>query len=60
MLACFVLASLCWLVLLDGLWSTCLRPALNTSSGVCFNASEYICDVVVFGDDVWVESFVKL
>jgi hypothetical protein len=26
--------------------------------GGCFNVPEYICDVVVFGDDIWVVPFV--
>lgn len=57
-LGCFVLASLCWLALWDGLWGRRLRPALKTSDGGCFNVSEYIRGVVVFGDDIWGVSFV--
>ncbi len=51
-------ASLCWLALWDGLWGTSLRPALKTLGGGCFNVPEYTCDVVVFGDDMWVVPFV--
>ena len=57
-LACSVLASLCWLALCGGLWGTRLRPALKASDGGCFNVPEYICVVVVFGDDIWGVSFV--
>ena len=52
-LGCFVLASLCWFALWDSLWDTRLRSALKTSDGGCFNVPEYICVVVVFGDDMW-------
>ena len=32
-LACFVLISLCWVVLRIGIWSTRLLPAMKTSRG---------------------------
>ncbi len=57
-MGCFVLASLCWLALCDGLWGTRLRPNLKTSDCGCFNVHKYTCVVVVFGDDIWVASFV--
>ena len=57
-LGCFILASICWLALWDGLWGTRLRPALKTLGGGCFNVPEYICAVVVFGDDTREVSFI--
>ena len=56
-LGCFVWASLCWLALWDGLWGTRLRPDLTTSDGGCFNVPDYICVLVVFGDNIWGVSF---
>ena len=54
-LACFVLASLCWLALWGGLWGTCLCSALKISNGDCFYVPEHMCVVVVFRDDMRVE-----
>jgi hypothetical protein len=54
----FVLSPLCWLALWDVLWSTRLRHVLKTSGGGCLNGPEYTCDVVVFGDYMWVVAFV--
>ena len=56
--ASFWPASLCWLVLWDGLLGTRLHPDLKTSDDGCFYVAEYICVVVVFEHDIWVVFFV--
>ena len=58
LLGCFVLASFCWLALWDVFWGTRHRPPLKNSDCRCFDFPECICDVVAFGDIIWLMPFV--